>query len=44
MKLSELSKVLGYKSIPGSLKRTLEKMLSEGTIELIDKKYRLKNK
>lgn len=42
MRLSELSNFLGYKSIPGYLKQTLEKMLVEGSIELIDKKYKLK--
>lgn len=44
MKLSEISKSLGYKSIPGSLKRVLERMLLEGKIEENDKKYSLKNK
>lgn len=42
MRLSEISNALGYKSVPGSLKKALVKMLKEGTIELIDKKYSLK--
>lgn len=42
MRLSELSRFLGYSNVPGSLKEALKKLLDEGDIELIGKRYHLK--
>lgn len=41
MKISEISKSLGYKQISGTLKRIIKKMLEENKIKKVDKIYYL---